>query len=218
LLKRNADLPLFDGQSLAVVQQAIDTDVSARLIYARELGWRKQLNGFSFGNEVIGGRHGILPPLWASGQELPELRCKGTLIEWRTTVAGPAAAYDNAILVITACFAAPLVNVANQANFGLNLFGLLAEDRAAMVSIAASVLGLGDRRDPLVATTGDTAASLQDARAFNDLLIIIDNDEEMGSVASYRRRRQSIKTLVVGRKRSTQKSTLGALRWRGGFF
>jgi uncharacterized protein (DUF927 family) len=129
------------------VQRAIDTEIAAQLVYARAFGWRRHFKGFTLESAFIGepgGNRGVLPPLWASDQELPGLQCKGTLAQWSKAVAEPAMASDSLMLVIAACFAAPLVQVVNRGNFGLNLFGPAPDDRKVAVSVGASVLGIGD--------------------------------------------------------------------------
>jgi hypothetical protein len=146
LLTLNAELPLFEIHCVAEVQRAIDTEVSARLIYARALGWRNHHRAFTLANEVIGGerrKRRVVPPEWANQSVATGLRCKGTLIGWCKAVAEPAMAFDHLVMVITACFGAPLLKILNQGNFGLNLFGLTPEQRAAAVSVAAS--GAWDR-------------------------------------------------------------------------
>jgi hypothetical protein len=158
LLKLNADLPLFQGQGLNEVQRAIDTKVAAQLVYARAFGWRRHFKGFTLASAFIGepgGNRGVLPPLWASDQELPGLHCKGTLAEWSKAVAEPAMASDSLVLVLATCFAAPLLHVVKRGNFGLNLFGLAPEDRKVAVSVGASALGIGDYL-PRLAVAVDT--------------------------------------------------------------
>ncbi len=145
LLRHNADLPLFEGQGLNEVQRAIDTEVATQLVYARAFGWRRHFKGFILPSAFIGepgGNRGVLPPLWASDQELPGLQRKGTLAEWSKAVAEPAMASDSLVLVLAACFAAPLLHVVKRDNFGLNLFGLAPEDRKLAASVGASVLGI----------------------------------------------------------------------------
>jgi uncharacterized protein DUF927 len=214
LLKLNADLPLVQVQGLNEVQRAIDTEVAAQLVYARALGWRRHFKGFTLASAFIGepgGNRDVLPPLWATDQELPGLHCKGTLAEWSKAVAEPAMASDSLVLMLAACFAAPLLHVVNRGNFGLNLFGLAPEDRKVVVSVGASVLGIGD----YLPASDHTAPSLEDASSFNDLLLIVGGGEESGIDYRYRHWRQDIMALSVGRTKPKPKSP--ALAWRGIF-
>ncbi len=218
LLRHNADLPQFQAQGLNEVQWAIDTKVAAQLVYARTLGWRQHFKGFTLASGFIGkpgGNRGVLPPLWASDQELPGLQCKGTLAKWSKAVAEPAMASDSLVLVLAACFAAPLLHVVKRGNFGLNLFGLTPEDRGVVVSVGASVLGLGGDWWFRNAANHYIAPSLEDARAFNDLVLIGGGGEDYGSTTAYRRWRQDIMALSVGRTKPKPRSP--ALAWRGIF-
>jgi hypothetical protein len=217
LLRLNADLPLFEGQGLNEVQRAIDTEVAPQLVYARAFGWRRQFKGFVLASAFIGergGKRGVLPPLWASDQELPGFRRKGTLAQWSKAVAAPAMVSDRLVLVLAACFAAPLLHVVSRGNFGLNLFEWAPEDRKVVVSVAGSVLGI-DYLPRLAAAADHTAPSLEYARAFNDLVLIVGGGEEFGLATDYRRWRQGIKVLSLGRRKPKPKSP--ALAWRGTF-
>jgi hypothetical protein len=220
LLKLNADLPLFQAASVAVVQRAIDTEASARLVYAKALGWRARCKGFVFANESIGGaaiKRRVLPPVWASDLGSAGSSCRGTLADWRNVVAKPAAASDGLTLAITACLAAPLLKVVNQANFGINLFGLALEDRAVVASVAASVLGISDDWALLVGEVRSASRSTHGARAFNDLLLFAGDDSECRSAAGHRRWRRGVKSLSAGHKQSDSGAAGWASNWRGTF-
>jgi uncharacterized protein (DUF927 family) len=76
------------------------------------------------------------------------------------------------MLLISASFAAPLLNVTKMPNFGINVYGLSKVGKTTGLLGATSVIGIGSERN-LPNWNATSGAFLETARSFNDLLLAV---------------------------------------------
>jgi hypothetical protein len=214
LALKNAILPADNKKAKAWVQEAIKSEPTRYRRHMARLGWSRYGDRFALWDRVLGapGRRQSLRPPMMNGSQLPAFRSRGTLEQWQKHVAKPASNSTALTLMVSAEFAAPLLQFSGLQNFGINFFGLSKLGKTAGLLASVSAIGLGVERDlPNWNTTSN--AFLESAMGFHDLLFPMD---EAGLIAgkrsdAYSVIRHFIYAFSEGRDRARHSSSSAAV-------
>ena len=213
LIKKNADLPYDQEEARSAVEQALKSEPSKRIRYAARLGWRSDRRRFITPRGPIGARQKVelRPPLWLNDRQHVEIGRQGNKRGWIKHVAEPCGFSNSAMLVVSAAFAAPLLEFVGLQSFGINLFGKSKVGKTAELLAAASMVGIG-RESQLPNFASTSAATAELARVFNDVLLPAN---EVGLLAGKKRDayaplRELTYRLSEGRDRSRHSASIFA--------
>lgn len=197
LLSNGAILPPKNERPNFVLAAA-DGQPTRILKRAGHSGWRLGKRTFVLQTRVLGKASGkvlgIRPPE-GKHHERGWLKCKGTLSEWKKSVASPAASSSLMMLTISAGFAGPLIATANQQSFAICLSGSTRSGKSVATLVGGSVIGLGTIQE--IPTWNATEAGLeQQLPRFRDCLFPIDDFESLKGTNS--QKYQRIKDFAYG--------------------
>ena len=226
LIRKNWDAPEDEVRAVAIVAAAIRNSPQQYLLHARHLGWRRGRKAFVLQKKVIGAatrQLKLTPPLWLNDRQLVVMRAKGDLQVWIKKIARPMRYSNSGMLILSAAFAAPLLQFAGLQSFGINLFGPAKAGKTTLLLAASS--GIGIARESQLPNWNTTVASFQEtARLFNDLLLPAN---KVGLLAgrkgdAYPKLRQLVYIFSEGRDTSRHSSSSAAsmsssATWRGVF-
>ena len=226
LIRKNWDVPKDEIRAASVVAAAIRTSPQQYVLHAHHLGWRRNRKAFVLQKKVVGAARSELklkPPLWLNDRQLVVMRAKGDLQNWIKEIARPMRYSNSGMLILSAAFAAPLLQFAGLQSFGINLFGPAKAGKTTLLLAASSMVGIA--RESQLPNWNTTVASFQEtARLFNDLLLPAN---EVGLLAgrrgdAYPKLRQLVYVFSEGRDTSRHSSSSAAsvsssATWRGVF-
>jgi putative DNA primase/helicase len=173
LVLKNADLPYPNESSLPIVLEAIKKPANEQFLYAARLGWRPDRTAFVPARGKPIGQDGsvkLLAPTWLNERQNVGLGRSGTLDDWIKRIAKPSGNSRVAMLVLSAAFAAPLLETTGLQSFGINIHGPAKVGKTAVLLVGASVAGIGrESQLPNWAATPNATSEL--ARLFSDTML-----------------------------------------------
>lgn len=214
LLTANAALPANEAEAQHLIELAVNRDSPKRLHHASNLGWRPGLAGFTFWDEYIPplkGNRSVLPPIWAERLTHGQLVSRGSLKAWQKYVAVRVTASPRLLTLAAAAFAAPLVHVTGEANFGINLFGLSASDSDIAATLVGSILG-AHPHEAIVDWWVSPSALVDRAQSVCDLLFFAGGAPSGVASTADKVQRERLRRLRTG-----SGSQLNKVAWRGLF-
>ena len=157
------------------------TDPLEQWIYGDHTGWTDDYKAFVTSKGVIGDISTKIIGVKQSnaikdGSGLLDLR--GGWKSWRDTVAEPSRHSTALILALAAALGAPLLRLAGEQAFSLNLFGPTRAGKSMATLVAASVIGTG-RQSDLISWKITNARLEQRLPEFNDCVFPIDDLEKI---------------------------------------
>lgn len=149
-----------------------------RIIAATRTGWHADEKSFVLPNETIGDDRVRFQSEYTAHIEFTQ---KGTLTEWRNSIASKCKGNPILVLALSAAFAAPLILRAKQqitGGGGIHLFGQSSKGKTTVLQIAASVWGDSNYGRTWRATANGLEAT---AALLNDNLLVLDEIGECES-------------------------------------
>ena len=149
-----------------------------RIVAATRTGWHADEKSFVLPNETIGDDRIRFQSEYTTHIEFTQ---KGTLTEWRDSVASKCKGNPILVLALSAAFAAPLILRAKQqlaGGGGIHLFGQSSKGKTTVLQMAASVWGDSNYGRTWRATANGLEAT---ATLLNDNLLVLDEIGECES-------------------------------------
>jgi Domain of unknown function (DUF927) len=114
LIRKNADIRFGDTETEGAVARAVEAPPKEYWLYARHLGWRPNRQAYVLQNRVIGSPKAQLkvkPSRWVADRQLSTVGEAGDLANWQKKIAAVSRYSTRIILLMSAAWAAPLLEV-----------------------------------------------------------------------------------------------------------
>ncbi|MES2845071.1 MAG: DUF927 domain-containing protein, partial [Pseudomonadota bacterium] len=167
------ELPREKGRGEMVSKLIADWKPARMLVTAEHLGWTDNATtGFVLGGGVSVGSTDVLPMGHALSPLAQEIRVRGSLDAWRSTVACKCSGNDLLLVAVSSAFAGPLLEFLDlDLGGGLHLRGVSSCGKSTILRVAASVWGSPE----LVGSWRATANGLEAAAAAsNSMQLVLD--------------------------------------------
>jgi putative DNA primase/helicase len=173
LARKNADLSIGDSTAEASVKRALSKPPREHWLMARHVGWRPDRGEYVLQNRVIGkqtGKQITKPPLWLNDRQRTVLTQEGDLDSWKTFVAAVSGYSSRLMLLMSASWAALLLEIVKLQPFAINLFGRSKCGKTTALLAGASIIGIGSESQ--LPNWNTTDGGFQEtARLFNDAIM-----------------------------------------------
>jgi uncharacterized protein (DUF927 family) len=210
LVRHNADFAMEDKSAAEAVAHVLSGPPEEEWRIVAHTGWHRQRTAFVMVNGVIDSdkkrKVRLQPPMLLRQRAHIALRHSGTLQGWKDGVAKPARFSSSMMLAISACFAAPLLELAQLQPFVINLFGKSRSGKTTELLAATSPMGIGGESE--LPNWNITDAAFQElARTFNCLLFPLNELALLKGNPQNLTERLKHMTYVMHQGRETARST-----------
>ncbi len=215
LIGHNADLPFTSNQPPKFLVDALNSEPKTKYLHAHRTGWRPDLRAFvtPWGtiNSVVGRIRKIEPPLGGENDVSGEAKPTGDLAGWKEQVAARCACSSIGMVVLSAGFAAPLLNIVGHPSFGINIYGASKAGKSAVLLAGASIATVGKEPD-LPNWEATRAARGELCRMHCDLLLPLNEFglAERSKPRAYDELRHTIYAICEGRERQRHSASVFA--------
>jgi putative DNA primase/helicase len=168
------DLPTNERDQKTLASVLLRATPEGRVLLVERPGWHK--NQFVLGVKAIGDTEEPIMVGERLGTHKARIARRGSLKDWKLSVAAPCTKSSYLVFALSLGFAAPLLRLTNTENGGVHFCGASSQGKTTMLRGVASIFGSGDGTEAGYMRSWQLTAAANEEIAFGhcDMPLVLD--------------------------------------------